>query len=159
MEKAAVKPAATDADRTLTMTRVFDAPRERVFDAWLDPAQISKWIGPRTIRAEAKELTPKAGGRYRIHMRREDGGDGPVVSGTYREIKRPERLVFTWMWEAGHPMGDPGHETLITLTFRAVGTKTEMTLRHEFFRSKETRDSHNQGWTASFEKLAEMLEA
>lgn len=150
-----VKPA--NADLSLIITRLFDAPRERVFDAWIDPKQISKWIGPRTVRPEARVLEPKVGGRYQIHMRREDGADGPIVGGVYREIKRPERLVFTWMWDPAFPMAHAGHEMLITLTFRSVGAKTEMTLRQETFDSTESRDSHNQGWNASFDKLGEQL--
>jgi uncharacterized protein YndB with AHSA1/START domain len=151
------KTAAADSDRMLVMTRIFDAPRERVFDAWLDKKLIGQWIGPRSVRAEPQEMTPKIGGRYRIHMRGSDGSDGPVVGGVYREIVRPERLVFTWNWETGHPMGASGQETLITLTFVDRGGKTEMTLRHENFESTASRDSHNQGWAASFDKLAEIL--
>jgi uncharacterized protein YndB with AHSA1/START domain len=155
MASTAVNPAS--AGLTLLITRTFAASRERVFDAWLDPKQIAKWIGPRTVRPEVTEMFAKGGGRYRIHMRRDDGADGPVVGGQYREILRPERLVFTWMWESAHPMGHEGHETTITLTFRDLGGKTEMTLRQEIFDSKDSRDSHSQGWTASFDKLAEML--
>jgi uncharacterized protein YndB with AHSA1/START domain len=147
-----------DSDSTLIITRIFDAAPERVFDTWLDARAIAKWIGPRVVKAETLELTPQIGGRYRIHMRGTDGSAGPTVGGTYREIVRPERLVFTWKWETGHPMGAAGQETLITLTFRAAGAgKTEMTLRHEMFETKESRDSHNQGWNASFDKMAEML--
>jgi uncharacterized protein YndB with AHSA1/START domain len=148
-----------ESDLLLVITRSFDAPRSRVFDAWLDPAQIAKWIGTRDIRAEAMEFVPKVGGRYRIHMRRTDGSSGPVVSGIYREIVRPERLVFTWSWETAHSQGMAGDETLITLTFRERGGKTEMTLRHEGFAAKESRDSHEKGWNGSFDKLAELLAA
>ena len=152
------KPAAKAvSDLSLVITRSFDAPRERVFDAWLDPAQIGKWIGPRNIRAEATELTPKVGGRYRIHRHRDDGAGGPIVSGMYREIVRPERLVFTWAWETEHSQGMPGDETVVTLTFRERGGKTEMTLRHEGLPTKESRDSHNHGWDGSFDKLADAL--
>jgi uncharacterized protein YndB with AHSA1/START domain len=148
-----------ESDLALVMTRSFDAPRERVFDAWLDPTQIATWIGPRSVRAETMELSPKPGGRYRIHMRGVDGSDGPIVSGNYREIVRPERLVFTWAWETAHARGMPGDETIITLTFRERAGKTEMTLRQEGFSVKESRDSHNQGWNGSFDKLAELLAA
>ena len=153
------KNADADAGLNLVLTHSFDAPRERVFDAWLDPRAIGKWIGPRVIKAEAKQLEPKVGGRYRIHMKGADGSDGPVVAGTYREIVRPERLVFTWAWETAHTHGVAGHETLVTLTFEEHGGRTTMTLRHERFESKESRDSHNQGWNASFAKLAEVLAA
>jgi uncharacterized protein YndB with AHSA1/START domain len=99
--------AAASGDLTLVITKTFDAPRERVFDAWLDPKIISQWIGPRSISAEAQLLEPRVGGRYRIFMRGSDG-KGPMVGGIYREIKRPERLVFTWAWEEDHPHGTPG---------------------------------------------------
>ena len=153
------KPAAqaASADLALLITRTFNARRERVFDAWLDPNQIGNWIGPRQIKAEVQELSAKVGGRYRIQMRGLDGSDGPVVGGEYREIVRPQRLVFTWMWDASHPMGHSGHETLVTLTFRDLGGKTEMTLRQEAFESTASRDSHNQGWGGSFDKLGDML--
>ena len=156
MPNAKPKPGV-ESDLTLVITRSFDAPRERVFDAWLDPAQIGKWIGPRNIRAEVMESTQKVGGGYRINMRGTDGSDGPIIAGIYREIVRPERLVFTWAWQTGHSQGMPGDETIITLTFKERGGKTEMTLRHEGFPTKESRDSHNQGWNGSFDKLAELL--
>ena len=158
MENTKPVPGA-ESDLSLVITRNFDAPRSRVFDAWLDPAQIAKWIGPRSIRAETMELSPKLGGRYRIHMRGTDGSNGPIVAGIYREIVRPERLVFTWTWETAHSQGMPGGETLVTLIFRERGGKTEMTLRQEGFAAKESRDSHNQGWNGSFDKLAEILAA
>jgi uncharacterized protein YndB with AHSA1/START domain len=158
MENA--KPSAgAESDLALVITRSFDAPRNRVFDAWLDPAQIAKWIGPRSIRAETLESSPKVGGRYRIHMRGVDGSNGPIVSGTYREIVRPERLVFTWTWETAHAQGMAGDETVVTLIFRERSGKTEMTLRHEGFAAKESRDSHEKGWNGSFDKLAELLAA
>ncbi|HEX3485386.1 MAG TPA: SRPBCC domain-containing protein [Micropepsaceae bacterium] len=150
------KSPDAESDLVLVITRTFDAPRERVFDAWLDPDSIGGWIGTRDIRAETLELTPHVGGRYRIHMRRADGSSGPVVSGTYREIVRPERLVFTWMWEPGHPVA-AGQDTLVTVTFSERNGRTEMQLKHELFSSKEVRDRHKEGWTVSFEKMAELL--
>lgn len=158
MENTKPVPSAK-SDLALVITRSFDASRDRVFDAWLDPAQIAKWIGPRSIRAETLESNPKVGGLYRIHMRGVDGSNGPIVSGVYREIVRPERLVFTWSWETAHSQGMPGDETLVTLIFRERGGKTEMTLRHEGFAAKESRDSHDKGWSGSFDKLAETLAA
>ena len=156
MENTKPAPGA-ESNLALVITRSFDAPRSRVFDAWLDPAQIAKWIGPRNIRAETLESNPNVGGLYRIHMRGVDGSDGPIVSGIYREIVRPERLVFSWAWETAHSQGMAGDETVITLIFRERGGKTEMTLRHEGFAAKESRDSHDKGWNGSFDKLADLL--
>ena len=150
------------------ISRTFDAPREKVFDAWLDAAQIPKWMGPRGVTADADRLEPKVGGGYRIVMHTPDGT--PTVGGVYKEIARPEKLIFTWAWEqarniapGGHHekgVSAPGHETLVTVTFRDVGGgKTEMTLLHERFANAKARDSHSHGWTGSFDKLAELLGA
>ena len=148
---------ATAAEaKVLVIKRVFDAPREAVFDAWLDPAQLAKWMGPRGVRAEVDALEAKVGGRYRIVMHPEPGMT-PVVGGEYREIARPERLVFTWQWETGGPNDTPGANTLVTLTFTDVGGKTEMTMHHEGFESADSRNSHEHGWSGSFDKLAELL--
>jgi uncharacterized protein YndB with AHSA1/START domain len=140
----------------LTITRVFEAPREKVFDAWLDPVQLAKWMGPGNVRAEIDLVDAKVGGRYRIVMHPEPGMT-PVVGGVYREIKRPERLVFTWKWEGAHPDGSAGVDTLVTLTFADRNGKTEMTLRHEGFESVQSRDSHDHGWSGSFDKLADAV--
>jgi uncharacterized protein YndB with AHSA1/START domain len=156
MAEAANPARASDESLVLVMTRTFDAPRERVFDAWLDPEQASRWMGPRGVRAKADRLEPKVGGRYRIVMQL-DSGQTPTVGGVYREIRRPERLVFTWAWEGAHPGGAGEHDTVVTLTFRDVGGKTEMTMRHEGFVNADERDSHTHGWNGSFDKLAETL--
>jgi uncharacterized protein YndB with AHSA1/START domain len=142
---------------TLLLKRTFAATREEVFDAWLDAAQLGAWIGPPGVRAEASVPEPKVGGRYRVVMHM-DSGQSPAVGGVYREISRPERLVFTWAWEGAHPGGIANHETLVTLTFRDVGAgKTEMTMRQEGFENEAARDSHMHGWTGSFDKLEQHL--
>lgn len=152
------KPAAAarKADLTLVVTRTFDAPREAVFKAWTDPAQIARWIGPRSVKAEVKQMDARPGGAYRIAMHGQSGAIN-IVAGVYREVVPPERLVFTWAWEDDGAAHKKGHETVITITFKAVGRKTEMTLRHERFDNKASRDSHGQGWAGSFDKLADLL--
>lgn len=147
--------AAADA-LVLVVSYRFDAPREDVFDAWLDAIQLAKWMGPRGVRAEIDIVEPKVGGRYRIIMHPEPGGT-PTVSGIYREISRPDRLVFSWAWENAHPDGSAGVETIITVTFEDEDGKTKMTLRQEGLETTESRDSHEHGWTGSFDKLAEAL--
>src|SRR5260221_13957275 len=140
MENTKPVPSAK-SDLALVITRSFDAPRDRVFDAWLDPAQIAKWIGPRSVRAETLESNPKLGGLYRIHMRGTDGSDGPIVSGVYREIVRPERLVFSWAWETAHSQGKAVDGTGAPPFFSERGGKTKMTMRYQTFAAKAARDS------------------
>jgi uncharacterized protein YndB with AHSA1/START domain len=129
----------------LEITRRFEAPPERVFDAWLSRAW-GEWIGPANVRGEIISLEPKVGGQYRIVMHSQTNAD-IAVGGIYREIDRPRRLVFTWKWENGTD------ETIVTLTFKAAGNGTLMTMRHEGFSTAERRDSHNNGWTGTFDKL------
>jgi len=138
------------ADTVLEITRVFDAPPARVFAAWLDREQFQAWIGPEGVACEVQLLEPQVGGRYRLVMSTPER-EIPV-SGVFRLIEPPRRLVFTWGWE-----GDAIRQSLITLTFRELGGKTELTLRQEGLGSVESRDGHVRGWNSALNKLARHL--
>jgi uncharacterized protein YndB with AHSA1/START domain len=79
-----------------------------------------------------------------------DGGE-LTVGGTYKEIVRPSRIVMSWKW------AQEEKDTLITLTFKPKGKGTELHMRHEGFANKERRDSHNNGWSGTLEKLEKFL--
>lgn len=145
----------------LEIRRVIDAPRERVFEAWTEPGQIKQWMGAdddMAVPSTAVDL--RVGGRFRIQMQRADGEFFTAV-GTYREVKPPERLVFTWDWErdgSGTDFGElEGNETLVTVEFHSRGTQTEVMLRHEKFASEEKRDRHEQGWQSCLASLARFM--
>ena len=131
---------------SLTLSRQIPAPPEQVFDAWLEKSW-GEWVGPPGIHGDVIQLEPRVGGRYRIVMHLPDGGT-LKVGGAYKEITRPSKIVMSWKWE------HEDQDTLINLTFRAEGTGTEMTIHHEGFAAPERRDSHNNGWTGTLEKLA-----
>jgi uncharacterized protein YndB with AHSA1/START domain len=150
MANAAVK----SADTALSITRLLDATRERVWRAWSDPAEASRWLGPGGWTGTFKSADMSPGGSYTIEMKHEDG-DEMVAEGRFREIVPLEKLVYTWAWRGED--GKPGHETLVTVTFKSVGNKTELTLRHEGFESKESRDGHLGGWNGCFDKLDDVL--
>lgn len=133
-------------DTVLEITRIFDASPERVFAAWLDRGQFQAWIGPEGIDCEVELLEPQVGGRYRLVMNTPERAI--PVSGVFKSIEPSRRLVFTWGWE-----GDLIRQSVITLTFRAIGTKTELTLRQEGLGSVESRDGHVRGWTSALNKL------
>ncbi len=138
-------------DLSLKITKVFAAPPERLFDAWLDPARLARFITPDPTYA-APDVTVDAteGGRFDIVMKGHER-DLPHW-GVYREIRRPERLVFTWESEfsiAG---------STVTLTFAPEGTGTRLTLVHERFSGEDIRDNHEKGWTMIAENLARLLE-
>jgi uncharacterized protein YndB with AHSA1/START domain len=139
----------------LVITRVFDAPRELVFDAWTKAEHLQHWQGaPRGFTTATEKSDIRPGGGFRICMRSPEGAEHRL-EGSYREIVRPERLVFTHVWLDAS--GKPSQETLVTVTFIERGGKTEMTLRQSGFKSAESRDGHRMGWTSAFDVLGEYL--
>lgn len=140
-------------DTTLEITRLFDAPPARVFDAWLHREQWQAWIGPEGLNCEVPILEPHVGGRYRIIMKLTNGQVIPVA-GVFKTIESPTSLVFTWGWE-----NDPTRQSLITLTFRDKAGKTELTLRQEGLGSIANRDDHVRGWNGTLNKLVAYLQA
>lgn len=146
------KPMSSTAESTtLEITRLFDAPPARVFDAWLKREEWQAWIGPKGIECEVPLLEPRVGGHYRIIMHLSDGRVIPVA-GVFTVIDAPRTLGFTWGWE-----GDASRDSLITLSFRARGEGTELTLRQEGLGSVASRDDHGQGWNSALDKLADYL--
>jgi uncharacterized protein YndB with AHSA1/START domain len=142
------------SDRELVLIRVFDAPRPLVFAAWTNAEEVANWWGPQGFVSVSCELDLRPGGRWRRAMRSPDGRLH-VGRGVYREIVAPERLVFTYAWEDND--GEPGHETLVTVTFAERGDKTELTLRQALFETVTARDAHRGGWASCFERFAEYL--
>jgi len=138
-------------DHDLTITRVFDAPRDLVFEAWTNPDHVVRWWGPTGFTGESCTINLTDGGRWRACMRNSEDGAELWTSGVYHEIKRPERLVFSFAWE--EPEGDPGHDTLVTIDFSVRDGKTEMTFHQAIFETAEDRDGHVEGWTECFDDL------
>jgi uncharacterized protein YndB with AHSA1/START domain len=138
----------------LTLTRVFDAPRDLVFKAWTDTDLGNQWSAPRRFTVTMFDGDLRPGGIWRLSMRSADGEE-LWVGGVYREIVRPERLVMTHAWQG--PDGTGGHETLITVTLADRGGRTEMTFRQTGFDSAAERDGHRDGWSECFDRLEEQL--
>lgn len=143
--------AASADDSTLVLTRIFDAAPEAVFDAWLVREQWASWIGPEGMNCEVPLLEPKVGGRYEITMHLLNGQVIPV-SGVFKTIDRPHRLVFTWGWD-----GSPSRQSVISLDFIARGPRTEMVLRQEGLGTVENRNDHGKGWNSALNKLVRYL--
>lgn len=140
-------------DRTLIIDRVFKAPPDQVFKAWTDPAILAKWWGPEGFTSPDAKLDVRVGGKWRSTMVGPKG-EAHIVSGVYREIAPPSRLVMTWGWEQD---GQRGHETVVDLTFEAVGAGTRMRLVQNLFDSVGERDQHTMGWSSSFNDLERVL--
>jgi uncharacterized protein YndB with AHSA1/START domain len=148
--------AVSDAgQRGLTITRVFDAPREVVFVAWTDAKQAAQWWGPQGFTTISCEMDVRVGGAYRACMR-SPTGTMHCRRGVYREVVTPERLVFTYAWEDN--AGNLGHETLVTVTFAGLaGGKTRLTLHQATFENVSARDAHHTGWSSCLERFAGYL--
>ena len=136
---AAVKPS-------LTIKRRFKAAPEKVYAAWIDPAKMSRWLGPPNVIKVNVTADVAVGGRYAIQMIVPD--DEHNVSGVYREVVPNRKLVFTWAWRS-----TPERESLVTVTFTPEGDGTLMTLHPEQFVDEAARDSHEKGWSVIVERL------
>jgi uncharacterized protein YndB with AHSA1/START domain len=147
----------------LQLSRVFDAPRDLVFKAWTDANQFKHWFGAAACGGSSLQsvnVDARIGGKYRIQLRRPDGEYFTTV-GTYREVKPPERLVFTWQFEKDGSGDECGEveppEMLVTLEFKARGRQTELILTHEKFASVESRGRHEEGWTRCLNELGKYV--
>ena len=147
--------AASATVPELAITRVFDAPRKLVFAAWTEQEHLRHWEGaPMGFTVTAEESDIRVGGRFRICMHGPDDTDH-WLQGVYTEIVPPERLAFTHTWLRRD--GTPGVETLVTLTFVARGSKTELTLRQTGLDTLASHAGHTKGWNSTFDRLAGYL--
>jgi len=114
------------ADREIVFTRLLDAPRERVFDAFTDPAQVGHWFGPTGFTLTIHEMDVRPGGVWRFIMHGPDGVDWPNHV-LYHEVVRPERLVYD------HGDGENSDRDFhVTITFADEGGRTRLTMRSLF---------------------------
>lgn len=141
------------AGATLHLRRTFAAPRERVFRAWTSPEELKKWWGPHGYTTPTAEVDLRVGGKYRLGMKKLPEGEVFYLAGTYREVRPPEKLVYSWRWEAEPEQG----ETLVTVEFLDRGGSTEVALTHERFPSEKMRDDHNRGWIGCLDRLGQAL--
>ena len=148
-----MEPTTLAQKPSLTLTRSYPVPPERVWRAWTDPQALKHWFGPagEDIVSLAR-LDVREGGRYKIVF---GGPDGKAheVQGVYREVVPNRKLVFTWTW----PNSTPERELVITIEFRPVGGGTELVFKQEQFFDATVRDNHRRGWSESFVKLDQFL--
>ena len=144
------------AEREIVIARVFNAPRELVFEAWLDPKHIDQWWGPRGFTTVTSSMNATNGGAWHYVMRHEQYGEfkNRIV---YREIVRPERLVYT------HDSGvdDDASAFEVTVSFVAQGARTKLTMHSIFSSAAELERVKGfgaiEGGKQTLERLAERL--
>ncbi len=146
----------TPSDREIVTTRVFDAPRERVWAAITDPDLIPRWWGLKANATVVDQLDLRPGGAWRFVQLNDDGSEA-AFRGIYREVSAPERLVYTFEWE-----GLPGHVLVDTTTLEDLdGQRTRMTV-HSLFHTTDERDGMlnagmERGLNEGYEQLDQLL--
>ena len=138
----------------LTLIRFIRASRENVFDAFVQAKHAQQWMCPRGMTIPGASFDARVGGRFRVTMRARDGAKF-TAAGVYRDIARPERLSYTWQWESANL---PNVETLITVTFTERAAGTELRMTHSGFPDASLRDSHEEGWGSSLNRLTDLVD-
>lgn len=145
----------TPAEREIRVERTFDAPRERVFAAYIDPELIPRWWGPFETTTIVEELDARPGGRWRF---RSLGADGSEIEfrGVFRELVEPERIAMTFEWD-----GMPGYVSVDTATFEDLGDRTRI-VSTTIFHTREERDGMlesgmEKGLNESYARLEQLL--
>ena len=143
----------TPTDREIRVERIFDAPRDRVFAAFTDPALIPEWWGPYDTTTVVDEMDVSPGGRWRF-IARDCEGRETAFRGVYREVSPPERIVQTFEWE-----GLPGHVSIETAEFEDLGDKTRMVGTTLFHTTEERDGMLNSGMEKGMNETYERLDA
>ena len=139
---------------TIRLSHRFTAARSRVFRAWTDPKALQRWFAPNPAHSlRTAEVDLRVGGQYRIGMGA-SRDDMAYVTGVFQEVKPPERLVYTWLWEGVPP--EEG-ETLVMVEFHDRGNATEVVLTHSRFHDRKALTNHREGWSGCFDGLAAYL--
>ncbi len=136
----------------VNIDKIIHAPIEKVFDAWLDPKTMSKFLSACTPGNPESEVhnDPREGGKFTIVMH--VGEENLPHTGVYLEIKRPDKLVFTWK---SHVSLD---DSRVTLNFtKAGGHQTKVSLLHVKFIDEEKRAMHAAGWGTILDQLDRVM--
>lgn len=139
--------------RILNIERSFDAPVERVFEAWTSEEVLRRWLhGMRGWETPTAEVDLRVGGRIRIVMRDASDGAEAGATGEYRVVEPPHRLVFTWVWD-----DQPERPQLIELELFEREGKTTVVMTNSSIPSDERWESQQRGWTVCFDNLDLLL--
>lgn len=121
-------PAENIAERKIVVTRVFNAPRELVWEAWTNPKHVANWWGPNSFTTTIEKMDVRPGGVWKHVMHGPDDTDYPSSS-VFKEVVKPECIVFS---HGGSREGGPGVHFIATWTFEALDNKTRVTMRMVF---------------------------
>ena len=136
----------------LKFSRTFEADPELVFKALTHPDLIKKWFGPHGYSCPVVDVDLRVAGNYHIEMKPPEG-EIIKLDGVYRVVDPPNALEYTWQWDE-----PDAKETLVKVQFNPSGDGTEVFVEQGEFASAESKEGHEQGWLASFDRLNEVLQ-
>lgn len=146
----------TDPSQTLKMSRVIKAPRERIYNAFLDPDQLAKWMPPSGYTGRIDRLEPHIGGSWHGSFTSIDKKESHSFGGKYLELVPHERIVHTDRFDTDHPgMKD---EMKVTVTLEEVPEGTRVTIVQENIPKAIPLEDARTGWTSTLENLARLVE-
>lgn len=142
---------------TVRITRVIKAPRKRVYDAFLDPDAVAKWLPPGGYTAKVHHWDAKVGGTWRMSFTSLDKKDHHAFGGAFVELKPHDRIRYTDKFETDHP--DMQGTITVTITFKDAPGGTEVHVVQEGIPRAIPVEGAQQGWGMSMENLARLVEA
>jgi uncharacterized protein YndB with AHSA1/START domain len=151
--------SASQDDRELVLTRLIDAPREKLFRAWTDPHLLRQWFAPLPYTTPVAELDVRPGGSSLIVMRGPDGSDMPL-KGVYLEVVENERLVFTNAYtKAWEPSDKPFMTVIVTFEIEQGKTRYTARVRHWTVADREAHEKmgFHQGWGKCADQLTALV--
>jgi len=140
----------TSEKLSLEIKRFINAPRDRVYAAWTDPAQLRQWFGPEKVQTRNLTADARAGGKFRWDLTNSEG-EKMTCLGEYRELQPGKKIVFTWQWDDDEDWEN--HTSVVTVELSDRDSGTELRLTHEKLPSEQSRDGHTGGWESALDKL------
>src|SRR6266480_1050821 len=148
------KLMTTKEKTRLEIRRVIKAPRDRVYAAWTDPAQLKQWFGPENVQTRELVADARVGGEFRWDLINSEG-EKMTCRGEYRELQPDKKIVFTWQWQDDEDWEN--HVSIVTVELDDAGGGTELRLTHEQLPNEESRDGHTRGWESALDKLERLF--
>jgi uncharacterized protein YndB with AHSA1/START domain len=139
---------------SLEIKRLLKAPRDRVYAAWTDPAQLKQWFGPENVQTHDFIAEVRVGGKFRWDVTSSDG-EKMTCRGEYRELQPGRKIVFTWKWDDDEDWEN--HLSTLTVELSDRDDGTELRLTHDQLPNEASRDGHTQGWNSALDRLAKFV--
>ena len=135
---------------SLEIKRFINAPRDRVYAACTDPAQLRQWFGPEKVQTRNLIADARVGGKFRWDLTNSEG-EKMTCRGEYRELQPGKKIVFTWQWDDDEDWAN--HTSVVTVELSDRDSGTELRLIHEQLPNEQSRDGHTGGWNSALDKL------